>query len=554
MKHSARISILAAVLCAFSAATAHGSGAIDSRLDDLLAARGLIGGAIGHLRAPERLPQPAAGVPVTAIAAKLAKSGEEAARAELWQEQIADRTVDFMVTTAPRGQTMAQYWVLRRGGGCDVYVSAVYSKDGRLVTEDFWRNDPQSLRVPGAPEFPPDLFPGFGAPISAFFDSLEALREGAAGKVEMQQGPYDFIVLDTWIEGFEKIDSPAGTFDTVKVVMRPDLDSILKTWPRMFRKMALPFTPKDYFYFNRKPPHQMVKFDGTIGYPAPTLAAHMIGTYIAGPQGAPPAQRGTLEDALAARGLFGGVMADWRAARRMPQPPAGTTVDEVAITLSSTHEPMTQYRIWHEPLGAYTLEVQESTMPSGQTALDYWVLPAAGTGCIVAGVENWSRDGRLVSSSLWRNDPATLKIPGAMEFPPDLYPNISIPIDSFFRALEAQGGGGIGKVNLQVSPYTYITLDTWREGIEQLKTEDGTLIAQKVAVRPDVATILPSWPSALRAAVGPFFPKLMLHYDDAAPHDLIEFHGTMGWPAPAVDLQLTRRYVSGQPTQSASVR
>ena len=68
-------------------------------------------------------------------------------------------------------------------------------------------------------------------------------------------------------------------------------------------------------------------------------------------------------------------------------------------------------------------------------------------------------------------------------------------------------------------------------------------LADKVAVRPDVATMLPSWPAALRAAVSPFFPKLLVDYDASPPHHLISFHGPMGWPAPAVDLQLVHRYV-----------
>jgi hypothetical protein len=169
-------------------------------------------------------------------------------------------------------------------------------------------------------------------------------------------------------------------------------------------------------------------------------------------------------------------------------------------------------------------------------------------------VVGWSRQGRLVGSNLWRDDPPTLQIPGAMDFPDDMYPTISIPIDSFFRALESHDADGVAKVNLQVSPYTFITLDTWKSGNEGVTTEAGTFAADKVAVRPDVATMLPSWPSALRAAVSPFFPKLTLDYDASPPHNLINFHGPMGWPAPTVDLQLIHRYVASAPNQSATAR
>jgi hypothetical protein len=547
------ISLLAVIVSVLPVPTAYCSDPA-SRFEDELAARGLIGGAIGDVRADALIPDPAEGASVSEIAANLAGGGDQAAHAVMWEEEIAGHKAEFMVSTAPGGQKLFQYWIMRAGGGCDLYESAVYSKDGRLVTQDFWRNDPEALKAAGAPEFPSDLFPNYGAPIGAFFDSLGAAGADAVGKLDMEAGPYDFVVLDSWADGFEKIETASGSMDTIKVVMRPNLDSALKTWPRVFRALALPFIPKDYFYFNAKPPHQLVKFNGTIGYPAPRLDAHLLRTWVAGP-GQKPLPSGTsIEDALGARGLIGGVMADPRVPLGLPQPAAGSVVDEIAMTLSSTNEPMAHYRIWHEPLGRYVLEVQETTEARGQLGVNYWVLPAQGTGCILAGAEKWSREGRLVSSNLWRDDPATLQIPGAMAFPPDMYPTISIPIDSFFRALESRDDDGVAKVNLQVSPYTFITLDTWRSGSEGVTTPAGTFAADKVAVRPDVASMLPSWPSALRAAVSPFFPKLTLDYDASPPHNLINFHGPMGWPAPTVDLQLTHRYIAPATNQSATAR
>jgi len=526
----------------------------DAHLEDELATRGLIGGAIGDIRASARIPEPAEGSSVTEISANLASGGDQAAHAVMWEEVIAGRKAEFMVSTAPAGQQLFQYWILRVGGGCDLYASAVYSKDGHLVTQDFWRNDPDALKVTGAPDFPLDLFPNYGAPISSFFDSLDGTGANAKGTLNMEAGPYDFIVLDTWTDGLEKIDSTSGSIDTVKVVMRADVDSVLKSWPRVFRAMALPFTPKDYFYFNAKAPHQLVKFEGTIGYPAPRLNAQLVKTWVAGPRKTPSTFAGpSLEDSLAARGLIGGVMPDPRARLNLPQPTAGSVVDEIAMTLSSTGEPMANYRIWHEPLGSDVLEIQETTEAHGQIGVNYWVLPASGTGCILAGVERWTRDGRLVGSNLWRDDPATLQIPGAMDFPDNMYPTISIPIDSFYRALESNEGGDVAKVNLQVSPYTFITLDTWKSGTKSVKTQAGDFNADTVAVHPDVATMLPSWPAALRAAVSPFFPKLTLDYDTTPPHHLINFHGPMGWPAPAVDLQLTHRFVATDSSQAKIV-
>ena len=217
---------LAFVLCVFWLPTAHCADS-GSSFEDGLASRRLIGGAVGDLRAGAQIPDPAEGTSVSEIAANLGKGGDQAARAVMWEEVIAGRKTEFMVTTASGGQRLFQYWILRPGGGCDLYESAVFSNDGRLVTQDFWRNDREALKVTGAPDFPSDLFPNYGAPISAFYDSLRTVESGAGatGKVSMEAGPYDFIILDTWTDGFEKVDSASGTINTIKVVMRADADS-----------------------------------------------------------------------------------------------------------------------------------------------------------------------------------------------------------------------------------------------------------------------------------------------------------------------------------------
>lgn len=273
------IAILVAQLAAVSGAHPASAGSQD--FADLLAARGLIGGAIPDLRAQERIPEPPDGTSVSEIVANLADLNTEAASARLWQETIEGHHLEFQVAKAPAGQTLVQYWVLAPNGGCDMYWSAVYSADGRLVTADFWRNDREGLKIPGANDFPPDLYPSFGEPISSFFSSLDASKSGATGYMNVQTGPYDSVVLDTWVAGSEELDLPVGKFEAVSIVMRPNVNSVFKTWPSIFRQMALPFMPKDHFWFNTRPPHQLLKFEGTIGYPAPKLNAHLLRTYVA---------------------------------------------------------------------------------------------------------------------------------------------------------------------------------------------------------------------------------------------------------------------------------
>jgi hypothetical protein len=86
---------------------------------------------------------------------------------------------------------------------------------------------------------------------------------------------------------------------------------------------------------------------------------------------------------------------------------------------------------------------------------------------------NWHHEG-LSAAQLAMFAPMRLKSRSVRTWPPScrhgrqlffsgvcLY---RIPIDSFFRALEFHDGDGVAKVNLQVSPYTFITLDIWKSG------------------------------------------------------------------------------------------
>jgi hypothetical protein len=130
------ISFLVVTLGVRSAPTAYCSEPA-SRFEDELASRGLIGSAIGDVRADARIPDPTEGTSVSEITANLASGGDQAAHAVMWEEVIADHQAEFMITTAPGGQQLFQYWILRTGGGCDLYESAVYSKERRAGDAGF---------------------------------------------------------------------------------------------------------------------------------------------------------------------------------------------------------------------------------------------------------------------------------------------------------------------------------------------------------------------------------------------------------------------------------
>jgi hypothetical protein len=168
------------------------------------------------------------------------------------------------------GQTTVEYWVFRPDHRrCILSGDAAYGKDGRLLSSNFWRNDPQ-LRFAGSPGFPNDVFPS-RIPPSAVLLTLDSLRPRATGKLNMILGRYGYMTFDLWAQDIEKSTVPAGTFRTLKVVMRVNADSVMKYWPAFLSRFAQPFFPQNVFYYDTAPPHHLVKFIGSFGYLAPKV-------------------------------------------------------------------------------------------------------------------------------------------------------------------------------------------------------------------------------------------------------------------------------------------
>ena len=108
---------------------------------------------------------------------------------------------------------------------------------------------------------------------------------------------------------------------------------------------------------------------------------------------------------IAARGLAEGAMPDPRASELMPSPLPGASVSESIVTLSNTGKRVSKVTIWDEPLGSGFLELQETTAAAGQTTAEYWVLTSDRRRCVLNGEAAYGKDGRLLSSNFWRNDP-----------------------------------------------------------------------------------------------------------------------------------------------------
>ena len=89
------------------------------------------------------------------------------------------------------------------------------------------------------------------------------------------------MTFDLWAQDIEQTTVPAGTFRTLKIIMRVDADSVMKYWPAFLRRLAQPFFPKNVLYYDTASPHHLVKFVGSFGYLAPEVTVQMTRIYIA---------------------------------------------------------------------------------------------------------------------------------------------------------------------------------------------------------------------------------------------------------------------------------
>jgi len=279
--------LVAAIICAGSA-TSEVKSAARSVYDDaeiskyieLVAARGLVTPTTPDPRTHERIPSPLPGTRVSESIVTFIKTGASAGKAIIWSEPLGSGLLEFQEGTTPTGQTTVQYWVLESGGRrCILSGGATYGQDGRLLTSNFWRNDPQ-LRFTGFAELPGDVFPN-RIPPNAFLYALDAPEPNTTGKLNMAIGSYGYMTFDLWAEDIEHTSVPAGRFQTLKVIARVDTDSAMKGWPVLLTHLAQPFMPRNILYYDASPPHLLVKFVGSLGYLAPEVTVEMSRAYIA---------------------------------------------------------------------------------------------------------------------------------------------------------------------------------------------------------------------------------------------------------------------------------
>jgi hypothetical protein len=247
---------------------------------DLISARGLIQGSMPDSRASEHIPTPLPGSSISESVVTLSDTGERVSNVMLWEEPFGDGFLDLQETAAEGGETIVEYWALTSNHRrCLLNGKAAYGQDGRLLSSNFWRNDPQ-LRYSGSVPLPNDIFPS-RIPPSAFLPALNDLKPGATGKLHVVLGRYGQVSFDLWAQDVEQITVPAGAFQTLKIVMQVDAESVMQYWPRFLRRIAQPFFPRNVLYFDMAPPHQLVQFMGSFGYMAPEVTVKLTRSYLA---------------------------------------------------------------------------------------------------------------------------------------------------------------------------------------------------------------------------------------------------------------------------------
>jgi hypothetical protein len=254
---------------------------------------------------------------------------------------------------------------------------------------------------------------------------------------------------------------------------------------------------------------------------------------------APPASEpaSSIEEALLARGLLTKPPPD------TIQPPAGIEVDEYVQKDSNSGEELVRYKQWQETVAGRTMQVQLLKYPAGQQTIAFWVMQPSGPGCALFGNRAYNTKGGEMSGGLWLNDP-DLKIPGGVEFPPDLVPGWVPPI-AFLRAVNDGSPNAEGALHVQLGAYSFATVDVWTEGPVDLTVPGGNFRASKVMMRSNIQSVLPSWPTFLVKIIQSLLHFSTFYFDASPPHRLLEIDGPGSLGGRDTKTELVRFYTSG---------
>ena len=246
---------------------------------------------------------------------------------------------------------------------------------------------------------------------------------------------------------------------------------------------------------------------------------------------------------LVTRGLIGDAMLGERSGTDVLTPPPGAEVEETRQTANLTGEVLNQVKSWNETVAEDTIHIEVTTLSTHQFEVAFWLFPNDRKGCTMY---KWTLydNGRALQSAFWRNDAAVMRLAGAADLPPDLYPD-AVPWMAFLRVLDAPHEGGQGTIDQQITPYSYVGQEVWVAGSEQVSVPAGTFAALKVTAKVDITTIMPNWPRFVLQVIKPVIPKNTLYFEASPPYRMLKQEGTTFVGGPEVTTELIRFYTVG---------
>lgn len=252
---------------------------------------------------------------------------------------------------------------------------------------------------------------------------------------------------------------------------------------------------------------------------------------------------GAIDAWLVNRGLIARGLVAEQSSTDVISPPTGTEVNETRQTENRTGEVLNRVTSWNETAADDTVHFEVTILSSNQFEVAFWLFPAHRKGCTLY---QWTLydHGRALQSAFWRNDAAVLRLAGAADLPPDLYPD-SVPWIAFLRVLDAPRDGAKGMLHQQITPYSYVGQQVWAKGPEEISVPAGTFSALAVTAQVDVATVMPNWPRFVLHVIEPVVPKNTLYFEATPPYRLLKQEGTTFVGGPEVTTELIRTYIAG---------
>ncbi len=186
---------------------------------------------------------------------------------------------------------------------------------------------------------------------------------------------------------------------------------------------------------------------------------------------------GAIDAWLVNRGLIASGLVAEQSSTDAISPPIGTEVNQTRQTENRTGEVLNRVTSWNETAADDTVHFEVTILSADQFEVAFWLFPNHRKGCTLY---QWTLydHGRALQSAFWRNDAAVLRLAGAADLPPDLYPD-SVPWVAFLRVLDAPRDGAEGMLHQQITPYSYVGQRVWAKGPEEIRVPRHFLRARR---------------------------------------------------------------------------